>query len=226
MFESIVSVHVPKVAGTSFLHQLKALYGEERLLCDYKDDPVDPRSIINIDPYRYAVEPIETIAPFTIVHGHFHPRKYEKLKNVFRVTFLRHPIENIVSIYNFWRMHDRNFWDSPIFQYLKDSDISLQRFAMLPKIRYLYSDSYFGEFDMDLFDFIGDYEKYDQELKRLGECLGVKFNLEVRLNVTKDHIQSSTTFDRLRLVIGQKEYSILSEILKDDIEFYLTHCGR
>ena len=145
MFEEIISVHIPKVAGTSFLHQLKEIFGEQHVLLDYNDDPVYLQSIVNIDPNCYEFDPIKTISPYKVVHGHFQPKKYENLRNAFRLTFLRHPIDNIASIYFFWMAHDRNCWDSPIFHYCKDRNLTLLQFAALPKLRYLYTRTYFGD---------------------------------------------------------------------------------
>lgn len=226
MIESIVSVHIPKAAGSSLQDQLKRLYGEQQLLLDYGDDPVNPLSIVNLDPDFYDAELIKTIAPYKVVHGHFHPHKYAGLENTFRMTFLRHPIDNISSIYYFWKAHDRTCWDSPLFQYFKDSNLSLTRFAMLPKMRYLYSRAYFSGIDMSQFDFIGDYAKYAEELGRLGGKLGVKFDLEVRLNVTAEHLDEAQISVDERAAAVNAEYSNLSKILADDIAFYEKYKGR
>ena len=226
MFNEIVSVHVPKVAGTSFLHQLKEIFGEKSVLVDYNDDPVYLQSIVNIDPNCYELDPIKTIFPYKVVHGHFQPGKYAHLRDAFRLTFLRHPIENIVSIYFFWMAHDRNFWNSPIFHYCKDRNLSLIQFATLPKLRYLYSRTYFGDYNMKHFDFIGDYKKYDSELVRLGEKLGVSFDANVRLNETVGYMTSLGLTNVMRPSITDAEYEKLAEILKDDIDFYEAHRGK
>lgn len=226
MFESIISVHMPKVAGSSFLQQLKNQFAENELLLDYGDDPVNPLSIVSIDPNRYNVEPIKSIAPHKIVHGHFSPHKYANLNNAFRMTFLRHPIDNIMSIYYFWMAHKSDSWDSSVFQYFKDENLSLLRFAMLPKIRYLYTRTYFFDFDMKYFDFIGDYAKYDEELVRLGKCLGVTFDLNVRVNITKEYFESPPSIKNEREVNAITEYDTLAFILKDDIDFYERFKGK
>lgn len=226
MFESIISVHMPKVAGSSFLQQLKSQFAEHELLLDYGDDPVNPLSIVSIDPNRYNVEPIKSIAPHKIVHGHFSPQKYANLNNAFRMTFLRHPIDNIMSIYYFWMAHKSDSWASSVFQYFKDENLSLVRFAMLPKIRYLYTRSYFFDFDMKCFDFIGDYAKYDEELVRLGKCLGVTFDLNGRVNITKEYFESPPSINNEREINAKTEYDTLAVILKDDIDFYERYKGK
>jgi hypothetical protein len=221
MFDVVVSVHTPKVAGTSFLHQIKKIYGEDNLLLDNNDDPVDPRSTVNIDPVYYRLNPIKAIAPRKIVHGHFHPAKYDCLANAFRLTFLRHPVDNVLSIYRFWSAHGKEAWDSPVFQYFKEHSLSLERFAMLPKIRNLYSEVYFGEFDMDRFNFIGDYRCYDKELHRLGGLLGVEFDSNVRMNVTQQYSGG----DSVAIDPGVRNIESLEEILEQDIRFYERYAG-
>jgi len=220
MFDKIVSVHIPKAAGSSLAYQFKKIYGKEQVLDEYNDDPVNLLSICNIDPNRYIIEPIKSISPYKVVHGHFRPHKFSNLNNAFWMTFLRHPIDNIISIYYFWKAYERHRFDSPLFQYFKDANLSIQRFAMLPKIRYLYSRSYFGGFDMRRFDFIGDYTKYEDELTRLGNYLDIKFDMKVRVNITNNIFEDSSNFNEERDTNTLKENNKLSEILKDDIQFY------
>lgn len=226
MDQIIVSVHMPKVAGTSFLNQLRTLYGEQSLFLDYRDDPTNPLSVRNIDPHFYDIDPIKTIAPYRAVHGHFHPGKYDKLDGAFRLTFLRHPVDNIVSIYEFWRAHEKGFWAHPVFSYFKESNLPITRLAMIPQLRYLYSCSYFGGFNMDRFDFIGDYSQYDQELARLGTRLGVSFDLGVRHNVTANLSRMSSRLPGRQKAISDNDYAELAGILKDDIEFYEKYRRR
>jgi len=215
----IVSVHTPKVAGSSFLHQLRSIFGDSDLLLDYSDDPADHRSRGSLDPDSYCLNPITTIAPYRVVHGHFHPKKYDALGEALRLTFLRHPINNVISIYRFWRAHPPEIWNTPLYRYFKENDLSIQRLAMLPTIRFLYSKTYFGEFDMDCFDFIGDYRDYTHELQRLGSLLEVEFDLGVRLNITQEIADDDPRFN-------QSDIAALSNILADDISFYERYAGK
>jgi hypothetical protein len=224
--QNIISVHMPKAAGTSFLHQLKTLYGEHQVLLDYNDDPTNPLSVISIDPYTYDVNPIRTISPHKIVHGHFHPRKYAYIKDAFRLTFLRHPIDNVMSIYDFWAAHNKDFWNHPVFKYFKEANLSLPRLAMIPQLRYLYSRSYFGDFDMSTFDFIGDYTQYDSELIRLGNCLEVTFDNNVHYNKTYTTSNAPEITNSRRSRLSDDECVELELILRDDIAFYEFFKGR
>jgi hypothetical protein len=215
----IISVHTPKVAGSTFLQHLRATFGEASLLLDYGDDPADISSRWSIDPESARTDPITTIAPYRVVHGHFHPAKYNALDEAFRLTFLRHPIDNVMSIFRFWSVNPPGTWDSPLFRYFKENNLSVQRLAMLPAIRFLYSQTYFGGFDMSRFDFVGDYRDYTQELRRLGDRVGIEFDLTLRLNITPE-IQDNNLQEALL------DTGTLSDILAEDISFYERYAGK
>lgn len=215
----IISVHTPKAAGSTFLQQLRSAFGESSLLLDYGDDPADLCSRWCIEPDSAHLDPITTIAPYRVVHGHFHPAKYNAIDEAFRVTFLRHPIDNVMSIFRFWSVHPPGMWDSVLFRYFKENKLSVQRLAMLPAIRFLYSRTYFGSFDMRRFDFIGDYSDYPRELQRLGGLLGVDFDPKLRLNVTPDIHEDN-------LHLATSDSSDLSDILAEDIIFYERYAGK
>ena len=215
----IISVHTPKAAGTTFLQQLRIVFGEENLLLDYSDDPADNSSRWNIDPEFFGLDSAFSIAPYRVVHGHFHPAKYNKLDEAFRMTFLRHPIDNVTSIFRFWSTNPSGMWRSPLFRYFKENKLSVQRLAMLPAIRFLYSQTYFGGFDMSRFDFVGDYSDYPGELKRLGGRLGVEFDLALSLNVT-------LAIQGKNLQVDSPDSFALSDILAEDIRFYERYAGK
>lgn len=218
----VVSVHIPKAAGSSLLQQFKDSLGERKILLDYEDDPVDLRSRACIEPEAYALNPIRSISPYKLVYGHFQPAKYDGLFGAFRMTFLRHPVDNVQSIFRFWSAHSRETWDSPIFHYFKDNELTLERFASIPRIRYLYTQTYFGDFDMSRFDFIGDYARYDDELFRLGGSIGIELDPAVRLNVTQSYIDEKQS----ELWKCDGDGQRLEEILKEDIAFYERFAGR
>ena len=216
---TIISVHTPKTAGTTFLQNLFVVFGESNVLLDYGDDPANPSSRWCLDPYSLILDPVTTVAPYKVIHGHFHPSKYNSIEQAFRITFLRHPVDNLISIFRFWSLSPPEISKSSLFSYFKDNKLSVQRFAMLPAIRFLYSRTYFGGFDMSQFDFIGDYKDYSMELLRLGGILGVDFNPKLRLNVTSE-IQN----DNSHLSIG--DLGELFKILAEDIAFYERHAGK
>lgn len=216
----IVSVHVPKTGGSSLRHHLVAAFGAEQVLFDYADGPLDPVTPINLDPNCYDAEPARSIQPYRVVHGHFHPKKYAQLDDCFRFAFLRHPVDNLISIWKFWSTHDRDFSSSALFQYFKDRQLGLMQTASLPALRWLYTRTYFGDYDMRSFDFIGDYASYDADLLELGEHLGVRFRLGVRVNVTADLMRKSHASLVGDPACDDAQRAVLEHVLRDDLAFY------
>lgn len=93
----VISVHIPKSAGTSLLHCLEYGYGKDQIYQDYEDRPLNRCSKMNIDPEGFFAR-ANVISPSylndkKVVHGHFNIKKYATLKHVFRFTFLREPID-------------------------------------------------------------------------------------------------------------------------------------
>lgn len=226
MTRCVVSVHVPKTGGSSLRHQLVAAYGADKVLLDYADGPLNPVTPINLDPNCYAFDPIRSIHPHEVVHGHFHPKKYACLDNCFRVTFLRHPVDNLISIWKFWSAHDRGHFPSALFQYFKDRRLSVVQTAALPALRWLYTRTYFGDYDMGAFDFIGDYAAYDADLTALGGKLGVEFRLDVRLNVTAELMGKAEGTVDDAAACDAVQRAALADLLRDDIAFYDRYRGQ
>ena len=201
------------------LLQFQNVYGTKSVLTDYSEDPVDHRTRGFIDHEYYQYSPITSIGAHQVVHGHFRPEKYNDLSNAIRITFLRHPVENVISIYNFWNFSPPEIWTTPLFAYFKENNLSLLRFAKLPPIRFLYSQIYFGGFEMSHFDFVGDYKNYNSELVRLGKLLEVQFDLNLKMNVTQ-----SADYDLNKLNLLERD--ALYEILEEDILFYQKYAGK
>ena len=173
----------------------------------------------NINPEHYKSRFVDDISPYKVVHGHFHPSKYDGLQQALRITFLRHPVDNIHSIFRFWSAAPLGSWDNHVFHYFKSYSLSIECFAALPVLRHLYSKQYFGGFDMNRFNFIGDYSVRQNEIKRLSTLLGVMIPQDIRINVTEELNVAPNSID-------ESTFRKLSNILADDIEFYHKFVGR
>ena len=203
--DRLVSIHFPKAGGTSLRVQLATALGDS-LRLDYDHDPLTERGM-------------ET-APFPpgmrAVHGHFRAARYAGA-SAFWLTFLREPIDNVLSVYLFWRVtpphgnpvHDRFLAERP----------SVLGFAAYSSIRTLMSERYFGAFDMGRFDYIGLYEDRTADLRRLGRVLGVPLDPGLHENRTADGDQRAAMLD-------PPTRSRLRNLLRADIEFYDEVCRR
>lgn len=196
-----VSVHFPKAAGTSLWRQLSTALGDELLLVWDQN----PLAVGRIDPKPFPEGK-------RIVHGHFHAQTYQD-SNAYMFTFLRHPIENLISIYYFWKT-----WSNPegvaILDRFHAEKPSIASFAEYKGMRTLMSEVFFGNFDMRRFDFIGFHERRAEDVARLSIELGIKLDGCIRDNQTDRHDERVAMEQDLRL------RARLADILRDDIRFY------
>jgi hypothetical protein len=215
---TIISVHFPKTAGSSLKAAWTQAFGKERVLELYTDNPADTRSAIHLDPEYFVRRPVEVPAGIDVVHGHFSPRRYSHLEDVTFVTFLRHPIDNLLSIYAFWKTFPR--CGDPLHEYFLNYNLTVVETARLPVLRHLMSRTYFGNFDMGRFAFIGDASTYRQDLERLSTIVGRQLQ-HLRENVTIERERASgseSLYANLKADTSLRQ--TLTDILAEDIAFY------
>ncbi|MBI1683294.1 hypothetical protein [Caulobacter hibisci] len=204
MSRPLVSVHFPKAAGSSLAKQLRDFY-QDALSLDYDHDPLGPN----------AAEQADTLYPGArAVHGHFAARRYEALPDAMFITVLREPLDNLMSIYFFWKgypahgnpIHDRFVAEAPSFE----------DFSRYPEMSRLMSERYFGGFDMDRFDMVGFHETRDQDIPRLGALLGAPLKAEIYENRTSgEHEQA-----RQEILADLAQCARVRGNLRHDIAFY------
>lgn len=218
MPRTIVSIHAPKAAGTTLLELLRLGLGPEALLLDYANDPANPATGFRLDPEGWLERrPLALPHGIRAVHGHFHASKYDWLPGAFRLTFLRHPVDNLLSIYSYWRKIPLQ--PSPLHLYFQQQDLDLLGLARLPLLRRLYSETYFGGFDMGRMDFVGRHEDRADGLRRLGEVLGLGLDPDLRRNTTA----AEGDPEREALRADAQLMARLGDLLAEDIRFYETY---
>lgn len=167
----LVSVHLPKTAGTSFSSALQSRYGA-RYLADYGDLPMhSARLQRHASAIAHALSLRGSVMADTdCIHGHFLPAKFRMAglrRRVGYLTWVRDPVERIASHYHFWRRdYDGSDPLQPMRNRMLAEDWSLERFALGPEFRNLYRQ-YLWRFDPSLFDFVGITEHYEDDLDRL-----------------------------------------------------------
>jgi hypothetical protein len=160
---------------------------------------------------------------YKVISGHFPAAHCESINNAFRLTFLRHPLDNLLSLYS---MILASHWN--VFAAGMGEAMSFGEFIAIPRFRWLYTRTFFGGFNMDLLDFVGDVADYDNELLRLGEKLGVKFDPSIKVNGTGDLPNCPVEYkkNRAELLTQIHNNDSLKETLADDIVFYNRYKGR
>lgn len=92
----IISVHVPKTAGTTLVHYLKTYFS---VFEDY--GPWQPTNLLKARLERSAL--VKKVDTYDCIHGHFPVMKYRFYPNAQFITFVREPLERIISNYYFWK---------------------------------------------------------------------------------------------------------------------------
>ena len=189
--KTIISVHVPKCAGTSLRAAFDQQFGAANIYYDYNDSPFNPTKPVNTDPHyfdSFQENSYGFLNDKKLVHGHFHPNKYRALKNALHVTILREPVDRVISHYFHWKLMPRH--NHPLHDYFLDHQLSLQAFAQLPAVQNFYSGIFFKEVDMQRFDAIGNYADMGTFLKRFKQLSGHTLSVP-QINLNPEHNYSA-----------------------------------
>ncbi|MCB9274871.1 MAG: sulfotransferase family 2 domain-containing protein [Lewinellaceae bacterium] len=168
----LISIHIPKTAGTSFRNTLRGVYGPQHVV---RLDIGLVRQEVRVEEELYG-DPI--LPPYArVIHGHF---SYPLLQKNFRVaedipviTWLRDPVERVISNYFYLakRLAEELQEEKKGLNILKKMQRSLLEYANFEPSQNRMSKFLEGlELD-DLF-FVGIQEDYNNSLDRLAGLLG------------------------------------------------------
>lgn len=180
----LVSVHIPKSAGTSFRHILKKVYGEEEVI--RLDIPLlNPRVRINEELYTEGTLP----RGVRVIHGHFSPaevmRKFPETTDLPFITWLRDPVERVIS--NYFYLEKR------LREVLNEEGRGLNMLSKMQRslIEYARADitrnrqtKFLEGIDLEDFEFVAIQEHYAEDLRDLARHLGWGEVEEIKVNVT------------------------------------------
>lgn len=168
----LVSLHIPKTAGTSFRNTLKAVYGEKEVIrFDINHGAIE----VNERPYTATALP----AHVKVLHGHFSYRelmnKVELSPSVPIITWLRHPVKRVVSNYFYLASimaklmdEERNHVDI-----LSKMQRSLPEYAAAELNRNRMSRFLEG-INLESLNFIGVVEHFEEDMQKLAGLLSWK----------------------------------------------------
>lgn len=195
-YMEIISLHLPKTAGTSFRMLLQDNYKDD-LLLDYGGE-------------------IQDISKYKCVHGHLNINKYLTVYPEAKlITWLRDPRERVISYYNYWknkRVNDDNPWH---VKFKKENPTLMQfarDFIFLRQELSIYLDGV----DIEKFFFIGITERFDYDVDRLSSMMGWKKNRKYFENKTikKNNINLTASERKELNSIMESEMDIYKKILK------------
>ncbi len=205
----LISLHIPKTAGTSFRHMLKEVYGDDQVV---RFD-INEKGIARLNQQIYEETKLPSVK---VIHGHFSftditSMAYDQ-QSVKMITWLRNPVSRVISNYFYLEQRLKDLLDEEKNQLniLSKMQRSLMEYARAEVNRNRQSKFLRGA-DMDAFDFIGIQEDFDRDIIALAGALGWSDLPPVlHHNKTKSerHKLSSDILEEIR------------DLNKDDVQWY------
>ena len=184
---SLISVHIPKTAGTSFAGVLRECFGE-KLIVDNSDRPLShPAGARKVIALKGMLSNIARSDLPECVHGHFLPVKFLAARRARFCTWFRDPVQRVISRYYHYVWHADV--EKQHYRWGLRPGLSIEEFIRIPQYHNTYA-KYLWAFPFSKFDFVGVVENGDCELKRFRDCFGfsdVSLN-PIRVNVNPAQI--------------------------------------
>lgn len=169
----ILSVHMPKTAGTTFRQILVDIYGSQ-IFFDYCDqynfvDPQKPSLVTQVGRLvrsgRFKQFRFSPRSSDRCIHGHFRASKYlPRYNDAKLITWLRDPVERVASHYYHWLRHPDPYHS--LSRKLNVEKLSLEDFARLEPMQNL-QYRYLDGVPIERFGFVGVQEHLEAMLPRL-----------------------------------------------------------
>ena len=204
----IISIHVPRTAGTAFKDVIRQVYSSEEIFFDYPHKGrIRNRMLTKQKP------------EVKIIHGHFPAPKYnQKFPGAKKIIWLRNPIKRLVSLYFFWKSwqillaNDQEYLGNS-----KDTNLSFIEFAEKPEMQNLIKLNFLQNEQLKDFYFVGIQEFFSEDL----------YELKVMLDWSEYELEAPNTNPYLeyKLLIkevlsNQEIVGKISAINHEDIEIY------
>jgi hypothetical protein len=203
----LVSIHIPKTAGRSFKAILDSIYDNTKLanfdLKNYPDKSVPP-----VEQFLSQLD--DTI---NVIHGHFQFNEINTLKNINNVkivTWLRDPVERVISNYCFFKKRISLALNNPDLQKRKNE--SLLEYASLDGSRNR-MHRFLDGLNLNNIFFIGITESFETDLNFLAKKLNWG-PIEI------PRINDNSEFKSGLPAVTQQEKKIIFDLNQIDIELY------
>ncbi len=168
----LISIHVPKTAGSSFFRILKQVYGKESVLrlntMNLTEDQIEK---ISLDPKNQDL--------LKVIHGHLKISQLDQIIQDYQpriITWLRNPVERVISNYFFSMQRVRE--GKALARKSSTIDFSLIDYASIEENRNRASQLLDNRKLNELF-FVGIYEQYEKDIEILGELLDWPLNIQI-----------------------------------------------
>jgi hypothetical protein len=202
----LISIHIPKTAGRSFLAILKSVYGEDNVAhFDWKTFPKRDEAAVS----HFKSELDEKIK---VIHGHLSYK--EIIQNGFSshskfITWLRNPVQRVISNYNFFKKRISKSGDPAL---LKRENETLLEYSHYENGRNRMT-KFIAGLQPEKFYYIGIMENFEEDIQELGRMLHWPSFQIPRINVSD--IQNGNSQN-----VTEEEIKIIEELNVQDVELY------
>lgn len=219
----LISLHIPKSAGTSFKILLESYY-KNSFLEDYDDLPLNK-------PFEQALEEAERfsenlnsfkrlkyfIKGIKCIHGHFLIRKYIKFvnyDNVIFITWVREPLERMQSHYDYWyRTYNPKTTKAFLHKKVVEEKWSFETFCFSEEMKNIYS-KFFHDFSLDDFDFIGVTEFFNEDATYFMKKLQPNKSIDIPFNNVSPDKKTKKMYDE-NFVLKFKDFHSADYVIYD-----------
>lgn len=200
----IISVHVPKTAGTTFRKALVNAYGKEGVLWDYNKEKVE-KILLEVNPKKIQA-----------IHGHFKVQKYEdRFPEAKRIIWIRDPLKRLIS--NYWHLVTYFQKTKIIVNEMELEKQKLLNYAKKPRIRNFMS-RHFKKRKLKDFWFVGITEFFEEDLTEIQTLLGWA---ELKIIKTNKHKYPTRYRAFVKAVLSDSEMlEQLTFLNRKDIKLY------
>lgn len=176
----LVSLHIPKSAGTSFRNTLKKVYGQTAVLrvdvtLEKGEGEKKALPFVKVNEKHYQKKALPKSAK--VIHGHFSPASLNKglslPPDVPYITWFRHPVERVIS--NYYYLVER--LEAIVKEEQRGVDIlqklvcDLEQYAQRPLNRNRIKKFMRGK-PLKEFTFVGIQEHYEEDLAAMSQHFG------------------------------------------------------
>lgn len=203
----VIFIHVPKTAGSSMYKVLKKSYGIRlERINDEKD----------VQQWNHGLVYSSNNPVTKVIYGHIqaHPNWGNLYPKAKLVTWLRDPVERVVSTYYHWKTLKNG--RSERQRDFTIQNLSLMEFVKSEKYKPVVFGyhTYLGKIESSKYGFIGRTEYFEQDLVRLQDYLGRKLEFKGnRENINRDKPQIDDSQRREIEKVIASEYLLYHELL-------------